>query len=411
MNQYLSLTIHSLPILIVDDSTSYRLLLMRHIKAWGNYTILQAEDGQQALEILRTTQVGIVISDWEMPNINGVELCKEVRKLSGSYVYFILVTSRATADDLVLGMDAGADDFLIKPINQQELRVRLRAGERILSLEAGLEEKNQRLNAAYKLIEDDLKAAAQMQRSLLPQGSLNVPQLSCDWFFQPSLFVSGDMLNFFRLDQEHIGFYSVDVSGHGVKSAMLSVTISSLLNQHNLNGIIKKKKNDKPFYAITTPKEVVSQLNKQFQLTIDGMIYFTMVYGILNIVTGQGKLTRAGHPHPLIIHDDGQIEIIESGDVPIGFLPDAEYHDIEFCLGKNSRLYLYTDGISECENEHKQAFGEQQLMNFLVAKQKSSLNSSIEELQQLLQCWRDKTQKGFADDMSLLAIHFDGIVI
>ena len=108
------------PILIVDDSTSYRLLLMRHLKAWGDYEILQAEDGLKALELIKSRRVGMVISDWEMPNINGLDLCKAVREFSPHYIYFILVTSRGTADDLILGMEAGADDFLTKPINQQD---------------------------------------------------------------------------------------------------------------------------------------------------------------------------------------------------------------------------------------------------------------------------------------------------
>ena len=85
--------IESLPILIVDDSTSYRLLLIRHIKAWGEYTLLQAEDGQQALEIIKSRRVGIIISDWEMPNMNGLDLCKAVRELSSHYIYFILETT------------------------------------------------------------------------------------------------------------------------------------------------------------------------------------------------------------------------------------------------------------------------------------------------------------------------------
>lgn len=402
--------IETLPILIVDDSTSYRLLLMRHIKAWGEYTLLQAEDGEQALEIIKSRRVGIIISDWEMPNINGLDLCKAVREFSHHYIYFILVTSRGTADDLILGMEAGADDFLTKPINQQELRVRLRAGERILRLEANLEEKNQKLNAAYELIENDLKAAAQMQHSLLPQSELSICNIQCEWFFRPSLYVSGDMLHFFRLDHEHIGFYSVDVSGHGVKSAMLSVILSSLLNHNQPNGLVKKKIVDFPYYSITSPKDVISELNNQFQMTPDNMTYFTMVYGVLNVFSGQGRLTRAGHPSPIIVHENGKIDIIEEGGVPVGFLEQPDYQEVEFYLQKNSRLHLYTDGITECEGQLG-LFGEQRLVESLTKYHHLPLKDSLVNLQNDLTQWSKTSQQGFTDDVSMLTVHFSDIVI
>ncbi len=400
----------NLPILIVDDSTSYRRLLSRHLSSWSNYyTILEAEDGIQALEIIKEKSVGIVISDWEMPNMNGPELCRAVREATSHYVYFILVTSRGTSDDMILGMDAGADDFLTKPINQQELRMRLRAGERILQLEARLEEKNQSLNKAYQLIENDLKAAAEMQTSLLPQDELNIHQIKCEWFFHPSLFVSGDMLNFFRLDHEYIGFYSVDVSGHGVKSAMLSVTLSRVLSHGSTNGLVKRKMVDFPYYCITPPAEVVSELNAQYQMTDHNTIYFTMVYGILNIWTGEGRLTRAGHPRPIIVHADGQVVVIDEGDVPVGFAVESAYQEIPFHLEKGSRLYLYTDGITECENVNEELFGEDKMISLLKADHQHTLNQTLINLQEELTDWRKELGKeGFDDDVSMLAIHFEG---
>ena len=398
-----------LPILIVDDSTSYRLLLMRHLKAWGEYEIIQAEDGIQALEIIKSRRVGMVISDWEMPNMNGLELCKAIRELSTNYVYFILVTSRGTSEDLILGMEAGADDFLAKPINQQELKVRVRAGERILRLEAHLEEKNQRLNATYQIMANDLKAAAQMQQSLLPQGQLNIYNVNFDWFFKPSLFVSGDMLNYFRLDHENIGFYSVDVSGHGVKSAMLSVTLSSLLNHNHANSLVKKQIPDFPYYRISSPKEVVSTLNTQFQMTADNMIYFTIVYGVLNVFTGQGMLTRAGHTSPIVIHANNVVEIIDSeGGVPVGFLEEPDYQEVAFSLENDSRLYLYTDGITECENKLSEQFGEQRLIDLLDKHHELPLQQTLAILQQELNLWRGGEQEAFTDDVSMLTIHYVG---
>ena len=402
-------TVKTLSILIVDDSTSYRRLLARHLNNWGNYTILDAEDGIQALEIIKEKNVGIVISDWEMPNMNGPELCRAIRETTSHYVYFILVTSRGTSDDLILGMEAGADDFLTKPINQQELRVRLRAGERILQLEARLEEKNQRLNQAYQLIENDLKAAAEMQASLLPQDKLHIDHIKCHWFFQPSLFVSGDMLNFFRLDHEHIGFYSVDVSGHGVKSAMLSVILSRVLSHGSTNGLVKRKINDFPYYSITPPAEVVAELNAQYQMTATNTIYFTMVYGVLNIWTGEGKLTRAGHPRPIIVHKDGRVVVIDEGDVPVGFIAESNYQEIPFHLEQGSRLYLYTDGITECENLHEEVFGEDKMISLLKDHHQQTLGHTLNDLQQQLLAWRkDVVKEGFDDDVSMLAIHFEG---
>lgn len=411
MEQASIITERLLPILIVDDSTSYRLLLMRHLKGWGAYEIIQAEDGIQALEIIKSRRVGMVISDWEMPNMNGLELCKAIRDLSTNYVYFILVTSRGTSEDLILGMEAGADDFLAKPINQQELKVRLRAGERILRLEAHLEEKNQRLNATYQMMANDLKAAAQMQQSLLPQAQLNIYNVNFDWFFKPSLFVSGDMLNYFRLDHENIGFYSVDVSGHGVKSAMLSVTLSSLLNHNHANSLVKKQILDFPYYRISSPKEVVTALNSQFQMTADNMIYFTIVYGVLNLFTGQGVLTRAGHTSPIVIHADEVVEIIESdGGVPVGFLEEPDYQDVTFNLKNDSRLYLYTDGITECEGIEGQ-YGEARLIELLQKYQHMPLKDGLMELQHDLNKWMKTKQEDFTDDVSMLAVHFCNIVI
>lgn len=394
-----------LHILVVDDSTSYRRLLSRHIQTWGGYKVIEAADGVQALDIIMNKNISMVISDWEMPDLNGLELCQAVRGAAlDHYVYFILVTSRVATEDLILGMDAGADDFLTKPINQQELRVRLRAGERILKLEEQLEEKNRRLSEVYKLIETDLKAAADMQQSLLPQGDIHIDNVDCKWFFQPSLFVSGDMHNYFRLDQDHMGFYSVDVSGHGVKPAMLSVTLSRFLSHGSNNGLLKKIVGNS--YIITPPSVVISELNAQFQMTRHDSTYFTIVYGVLNIRTGKGRMTCAGHPHPIIVHQDGQIDLITEGGVPVGFITDPEYTDGEFHLLTGSRLYLYTDGITECETESEQLFGEQRLLDVLCAHRTKELDDVLKELQADLVTWRGPKKTAFNDDVSMLAISF-----
>lgn len=396
---------NQLNILIVDDSTSYRRLLARHLQSWDNYHIVEAEDGSQALAILNTQKIDMVISDWEMPGLNGEQLCRKLRDSAlPHYIYFILLTSRVSEDDLVLGMEAGADDFLTKPINHAELRVRMRAGERVLRLQETLADKNRHLLDAYARIENDLKAAAQVQQSLLPQHTLKQARCQCQWFFQPSQYVSGDMLSFFMLDEHHIGFYSVDVAGHGVKSAMLSVSLSRILSHGSTNGLLKKRMSTPPYYYLTPPAHVVAELNQQFQMSEPHNIYFTMVYGFVNTTTGEGVLTRAGHPFPVIIRGDGYIDMIETGSLPVGFMPDTQYDNTPFQLSPNSRLYLYTDGIVECENGEQQIYGESNLLNFLSKHHHHDVGQCLVDLQQELYAWGHHPQKGLYDDISMLVI-------
>src|SRR5580700_7570786 len=167
-------------VLLVDDVPVTRALYGRLLRNWG-CEIVEAEDGLVALEILGRQEIPFVISDWLMPNVTGLELCRKIRSAKVShYTYIILCTSKGDKRDFIEGMEAGADDFLVKPFSTEELRVRLRAGERVVNLERGLALKNRELEAvnaklqkAYGRIEDDLKAAAWMQASLLPAVSPN----------------------------------------------------------------------------------------------------------------------------------------------------------------------------------------------------------------------------------------------
>ncbi|MEO8126463.1 MAG: response regulator, partial [Bryobacteraceae bacterium] len=121
-------------ILLVDDDPSARSIPALLLRKWG-YDVVEASDGQEALEILARQPIGLVISDWVMPNVSGIDLCRKIRARElDRYIYMILCTSKGEKADLIEGMEAGADDFLVKPVNKEEMRVRVRAGERVLNL-------------------------------------------------------------------------------------------------------------------------------------------------------------------------------------------------------------------------------------------------------------------------------------
>jgi len=133
-------------VLVVDDEIISRRLLMNYVQKWG-YEATAAEDGAMAWKLLQENDFPILISDWMMPEIDGLELIRRIRArpASNGYVYAILITARAQKEDLVQAMEAGADDFICKPFDRDELRVRLRAGERFVRLEQKLADHTRRL--------------------------------------------------------------------------------------------------------------------------------------------------------------------------------------------------------------------------------------------------------------------------
>lgn len=402
-------------ILVVDDSKSYRFLLVSLLRKW-NFTVFEAEDGQQALEMINQHAINMVISDWEMPVMDGVTLCSVIRQQAAErYIYLMLVTARQSVEDIITGLKAGADDFLSKPVNQNELHARLHAGMRILALEATLAARNETLSQAYQQIEDDLKLAAKLQRSMLPAQLFTAADYQAQWMFLPSAYVSGDMLNFFPLGDQHIGFYSVDVAGHGVGAAMLSLSVvRQFLQGRTIDNLLIHPADNELGYEVVPPYQVVTELNRRFCIENEDVnSYFTLIYGVIDIRNGQGVLCQAGHPTPFIVRATGEVVGIGEGGSPVGLLDILSYQDSSFYLLPGDRLYLFTDGISECENEQNDLFGERRLQDILSACTNKSVTEVFEQVQQLLTTWHCRlphgkdvmrTQTTFSDDISLLVI-------
>ncbi|MDP6359683.1 MAG: response regulator [Planctomycetota bacterium] len=154
-------------ILLAEDETATRLRLESYLKRWG-YEVASAKNGQLAWELFEGSVFQMVISDWEMPIVDGIELVQRIRSAkTGSYVYILMLTSRSETSDVVDGMETGADDFLKKPFDRNELRVRLRAGERILELEKSLEARNADLQKANQQLGAALEELRETQAQLV----------------------------------------------------------------------------------------------------------------------------------------------------------------------------------------------------------------------------------------------------
>ncbi|MDE2484200.1 MAG: SpoIIE family protein phosphatase [candidate division NC10 bacterium] len=390
-------------ILIVDDDADMRRLLLRTLQRWG-YDVVSAADGAQAWELLQNEPISFVITDWIMPKLDGLGLCRRIREgRFERYIYIILLTAKNSKDELIKGMEAGADDFLIKPFNAGELKVRIRAGERIVRLESNLEEQNKKLQEAYSRIREDLDAAVTMQRSLLPSRTLVVPGFSFEWIFTPCHFVAGDIFNVFQLDEHRVGFYILDVAGHGIPAAMLSVTLSKLLSPTVCQGsALMRFIPNPPHYDIAMPAEAVHALNQLFRSENDAMQYFTMIYGIVETRSARTLFTQAGHPSPIYQPKEAKAKLLGTGGFPVGMLPDVKYGEEELRLHPGDRLFFYSDGIPECTGKNGERFSVDRLTAFLEEWRDRPLRDVMAGLEQTLRRWRGGDE--FEDDITLLAL-------
>lgn len=389
-------------LLLVDDSESTRFIHAALLQQYA-YDVIEAEDGEQAWELLQIhPDISLLLTDWMMPRLSGPDLCRRIREQwPGQYIYCILLTQKEQKSALIEGMEAGADDFLSKPVEPEELRVRLQAGCRVIELESRLAEHNRRLNQAYNQIQGDLQAAAKTQYRVLPQPA-ELQGYQFDWWFQPSQMIGGDMLNYFQLNEEYIGFYQLDVSGHGIRSALMSFALHSQISSA-AQGVGLLLEQTAQGLKPRSPAIVVSELNQRFQADDDDFIYFTLIYGLLHSPSGHICLTQAGHPPPLLKTADGKVQAYGDGGFPVGMLPESTYQEQHLSLRQGEQLLLYSDGVTDCCREQgDEVFGLQRLQDYWASMRLSPDSKSLQKFGEHLQNWQQSSD--FEDDVSLLSI-------
>ncbi len=401
-----------LRVLVVDDSALQRRLVALNLKKWG-FDIKEAASGNEALKECKENHFDLIISDWVMPEMDGLEFCKEFRKLSReSYGYFILVTSKNEKNDVAKGLDAGADDFLSKPVNSAELKARIRAGTRVLEMEKKLISQNETVNNAlkelrevYDEISKDLVEAAKLQHSLIPVRHKKLETAELSLLFQSSGHVGGDLVGFFSISQNRIGLFSLDVSGHGISSALLTVRLAGHLNPHNKTQNIAFEPQSGGGYRFLSPPEIASLLNDRMMEEMDTEHYFTMAFADIDLETGHVVMVQAGHPHPVIFNPATGVRFLGAGGPPIGLLPFVEFESFEFDLKPGDRLFLYSDGVTECQNTKGELFDDDGLEALLKNKLDASGPEFMDDLLWKLTEFSEGTP--FDDDISAILFEFE----
>jgi sigma-B regulation protein RsbU (phosphoserine phosphatase) len=390
-------------ILVVDDNRVNRMMLQGMLLRQG-HLVEVAENGKEALELIKTKAFDLVLLDIVMPELNGYQVLEHMKgddTLRGIPV--IMISSLENMNSVITCIKMGAEDFLHKPYDTVLLRARIGAclekkylHDEAIAYKAKLEEANLRMRR-------DLKAAARIQQALLPTRLPEVNGISIAWRHNPCDELAGDTLNIIPLDDHRLGLYVLDVSGHGVPAALLSVTLSRWLsNTFGQTALLSGEERDGSGRQVAGPAEVAERLNRQFRMNPEVPQYFTIVYGVFDTLTHELRLISAGNPPPVYVPRSSSPYPLAINGFPIGIVERPGYDEVVVKMHPGDRILFYTDGLVEAESLDSDQYGAERLLEHLARSRDHSLEESLETMMDSVEEWCDGC--ALEDDISLLAI-------
>lgn len=334
----------SAKLLIIDDDEVVRASLAAYLEDSG-FQVLQAGNGLQGLEVFEREQPDLIICDLRMPQIDGLELIRRISALN-SEIPVIVVSGAGVMSDAVEALRLGAADYLIKPLEDLavlEHSVRRALDRFQLRLEnqryrEKLETANRELQASLHLLQEDQNAGRQVQMNMLPVTPWQADDLQFAHQIIPSLYLSGDFVDYFRVDEHRVAFYLADVSGHGASSAFVTVLLkfmtTRLLYEWKRNGVLPEFK----------PSDVLGHINRGLINCKLGK-HVTMLGGVIDQQNGTLTYSIGGHLPLPVLFSEGEARYLEGRGLPVGLFDEASYKDQVMQLPQSFSLSLMSDGI------------------------------------------------------------------
>ena len=389
-------------VLVVDDNAVNRKLL-NVILVKAGYNVAEAVDGEDALEQAFAFMPDLFLLDVMMPKMDGYEVCAVIKQDGRTRdVPIIFLSARSGAEDKVRGLDVGGVDYITKPFHQQEVLARVRNQLKIRSLTQQIMRANEELLQKQRYLDQDLRAAAGIQESLLPRQAPGIKNVEIAWSYKACDQIGGDIFNVMRLDEHYLAFYMLDVSGHGVPAALVTVSVHQSLGPQT-GFVAKRRLTVPPYYEIVPPGEVLRHLNKEYPFERFDK-FFTIVYVVLNFRTGGLQYSNAAHPYPILIRADGSLEILDKGGGIIGVDTFHAFEEEEKQLYSGDKLILFTDGLIEAENDRGEFYGEDRLRSLLQELRHEPIQSLLDGISDTLSTFTQGRKP--RDDVSLLGISF-----
>ena len=380
-------------ILSVDDELDLELLLTQYFRRKirkGEYEFRFAHNGLEALTmLLKEKDFDIILSDINMPEMDGLSLLTKINEMQNPALKCIMVSAYGDMGNIRQAMNNGAFDFATKPIDLDDLSVTIeKAIEQITYIKAMQQEHSQ-----LEAIKGDLAVAKEIQQAILPRifppFPENAHQLDIAASMHAAKEVGGDFYDFFRIDDDRIGFVIADVSGKGVPAAIFMAVCRTLIRATGIKGV--------------KPSECITYSNNLLVEESVNSMFVTVFYGIYNIKTGEVTYTNAGHNPPYVVKANGTVHRLPfSSNVIAGIIGGYHFTEETFQLQPGDTLLLYTDGVTEAINSESMEYGEERLEALLKASSPSSCLQLIDALKADVKAFEGDEEQ--SDDITLLAI-------
>ncbi len=376
-------------ILVVDDDAMSRKVLAQVLTSAG-YSCRVCEDGSAALKIVHARPPSLLLLDFDMPGPNGAEVLKRLRSdqhPAVAQIPAIMLTAHGSEQSEVSCLQAGADDFVTKPINAAVLRARIETQLRLRSMRRQLERQNDELEEWRRNLERDLAAARLTQQSLIPQKPPALPGWQVATCYRPVIQVGGDIYGWLRMKDGRILFWIADGTGHGAAAALLT-TLAKLLFHHG------SMEHD-------APASVMEAVNHDFRSIFGARSFMTAMCVALNPATGRASVVGAGHPPLLVVRHNGATESIASITPPLGLIEHREFTEAAIDFEPGDAFLLYTDGLFRWTKDEQYRLTPQQLEKMLdpSAPSAEALLKGI-----LTQAAATNGENALPDDLTALAV-------
>lgn len=366
-------------ILIVEDNREAREILEARLIA-NNYAVITAPDGEVGLKRAIEELPDLILLDILMPKMDGLEVCRRIKgDPSLPFMPIILVTAKADSKDVIAGLKAGGDEYLAKPVDHGALMARVQSMLRIKDLHDTVIMQSDQLKA-------QLHTATRIQSLFWPK----IPKFSDNFYVWavsvPAGYVGGDLYDVIPLSDNSVLTYVADVSGKGVPAALIMAALSTKVRSeallHNDIGRMLSVIND-----------------SVYELTSDEGYFASIIMARFWQQTGKVQLVKAGHPDPLWIIEKKSKELPPFKGISLGVTPDVIYPTIEIYLTPGDSLFLFSDGVSEAENDDLDLFGVDRLTHHIQSSQGPPWGP---ELLKSIASWRGAQHAN--DDLTILEI-------